>query len=41
VAVTISHKCEIELSFADFVKLAIPYAAMQLGIAVVYLLIVF
>ncbi len=41
VAVTIIHKSKIQLSFADFVKLAFPYAAMQLGIAVVYLLIVF
>ncbi len=41
VAVTIIHKSEIQLSFADFVKLALPYAAMQLGIAVVYLLIAF
>ena len=41
VAVTIIHKSKIQLSFADFVKLAFPYAAMQLGIAVVYLLITF
>jgi Na+/H+ antiporter NhaD/arsenite permease-like protein len=41
VAVTIIHKSKIQLSFADFVKLAFPYAAMQLGIAVVYLLIAF
>ena len=39
VAVTIIHKNKIALSFADFVKRAVPYAAMQLAIAVVYLLI--
>jgi Na+/H+ antiporter NhaD/arsenite permease-like protein len=39
VAVTIIHKNKIALSFADFVKRAAPYAAMQLAIAVVYLLI--
>ncbi len=41
VAVTIIHKSKIQLSFADFVKLAFPYAVMQLGIAVIYLWIVF
>ena len=39
VAVTIIHKSEIKLSFADFVRLAVPYAAVQLVIAVGYLLI--
>jgi Na+/H+ antiporter NhaD/arsenite permease-like protein len=39
VAVTIIHKSEIALSFAGFVKRAVPYAAVQLAIAVVYLLI--
>ncbi len=39
VAVTIIHKCGIKLSFADFVKRAAPYAAAQLAIAVVYLLV--
>jgi len=39
VAVTIIHKSEIKLSFLDFVKLAAPYAAVQLVIAVGYLLI--
>ncbi len=39
VAVTIIHKSEIKLSFADFVKRAAPYAALQLAIAVGYLLI--
>jgi len=40
VAVTIIHKSEIELSFMDFVKRAAPYAALQLAIAVAYLLLV-
>jgi Na+/H+ antiporter NhaD/arsenite permease-like protein len=39
VAVTIIHKSGIKLSFADFVKRAAPFAAVQLAIAVVYLLI--
>ncbi len=39
VAVTIIHKSGIKLSFADFVKRAAPYAAVQLAIAVAYLLI--
>ena len=39
VAVTIIHKNEIKLSFADFVMRAAPYAAVQLGIAVGDLLI--
>jgi Na+/H+ antiporter NhaD/arsenite permease-like protein len=39
VAVTIIHKSEIKLSFVDFVKRAAPYAAVQLAIAVGYLLI--
>jgi Na+/H+ antiporter NhaD/arsenite permease-like protein len=41
VAVTIIHKSKIKLSFVDFVKLAVPYALVQLAIAVGYLLIVF
>jgi len=41
VAVTIIHKSQIKLSFADFVRLAIPYAVVQLAIAVLYLLIAF
>jgi Na+/H+ antiporter NhaD/arsenite permease-like protein len=39
VAVTIIHKSGIKLSFADFVKRAVPYAAVQLAIAVGYLLL--
>ncbi len=41
VAVTIIHKSGIKLSFAGFVKRAVPYAALQLVIAVAYLLIAF
>ncbi len=40
VAVTIIHKNKIKLSFMDFVKRAAPYAALQLAIAVAYLLLV-
>ncbi len=39
VAVTIIHKSGIKLSFAGFVKRAVPYAAVQLALAVGYLLI--
>ncbi len=39
VAVTIIHKSGISLSFVGFVVRALPYAAVQLAIAVVYLLI--
>jgi Na+/H+ antiporter NhaD/arsenite permease-like protein len=39
VAVTIIHKSEIKLSFADFVRRAVPFATVQLVIAVGYLLI--
>ncbi len=40
VAVTIIHKYKISLSFVGFVKKALPYAVVQLAIAVVYLLVV-
>jgi Na+/H+ antiporter NhaD/arsenite permease-like protein len=40
VAVTIIHKYELKLSFADFVKKAVPFAAMQLVIALAYVLVV-
>jgi Na+/H+ antiporter NhaD/arsenite permease-like protein len=40
VAVTIIHKYEIPMSFIGFVKLALPYAAMQIVFAVAYVLIV-
>jgi Na+/H+ antiporter NhaD/arsenite permease-like protein len=39
VAVTIIHKYELKLSFAGFVKIALPYAVIQLILAVVYLLL--
>ena len=39
VAVTIIHKYKIALSFTDFVKIALPYAVMQIAIAVVYVLL--
>ena len=41
VAVTIIHKSGIPLSFVAFVKKALPYAAVQLVLAVGYLLIAF
>ena len=37
-AVTIIHKHELQLSFAAFVRLALPFAAMQLVLATVYVL---
>ena len=40
VAVTIIHKNKIPLSFAAFVKAAVPFAAMQLALAAAYLLLV-
>ena len=39
VAVTIIHKHGLTLSFADFVKKAVPYAAAQLLLATVYVLV--
>jgi len=38
VAVTIIHKYKLKLSFAGFVKIALPYALIQLALAVAYLL---
>ena len=38
VSVTIIHKYGLKLSFAGFVKVAIPYAIVQLALGVVYLL---
>ena len=40
VAVTIMHKNELNLSFGGFVKKALPYAGVQLALAVVYVLLV-
>ena len=39
VAVTIIHKYKLKLSFADFVKRAIPFAAIQLVLATIYVLV--
>jgi len=41
VAVTIIHKHNLTLSFAAFVRAAIPFAALQLLLAVVYVLLFF
>ena len=38
VAVTIIHKYKLSLSFADFVKAAIPFALIQLVLAALYVL---
>ncbi len=40
VAVTIMHKQGLTLSFAGFVKKALPFAIVQIGLAVAYLLLV-
>jgi Na+/H+ antiporter NhaD/arsenite permease-like protein len=40
VAVTLMHKYEVPLSFGGFVKKAIPYAVIQLILAVAYVLLV-
>jgi len=40
VAVTIMHKQELNVGFARFVKLALPFAIMQLILAVGYVLLV-
>jgi Na+/H+ antiporter NhaD/arsenite permease-like protein len=39
VSVTIIHKYGLKLSFADFVKMAVPYAVIQLALGVAYLLL--
>ncbi len=39
VAVTIIHKNDLAMSFARFVKLAIPFAAMQIVLATAYVLL--
>ena len=38
VAVTIMHKQKLNLSFAGFVKVAFPYAIVQLVLATIYVL---
>ena len=40
VAVTIIHKHGLPLSFAGFVKVAVPFALMQIALATVYVLLV-
>jgi len=39
VAVTIIHKYELKMSFGKFVTLALPYAAIQIFMAAVYVLL--
>jgi Na+/H+ antiporter NhaD/arsenite permease-like protein len=39
VAVTVMHKHQVPISFLKFVKLALPFAALQIVVAVVYLLL--
>ena len=39
VAVTVMHKHNVPISFVRFVKLALPFAAIQIAAAVVYLLL--
>ncbi len=39
VAVTIMHKNGIKISFAGFVKVAIPFAIVQIGLALCYVLL--
>jgi Na+/H+ antiporter NhaD/arsenite permease-like protein len=39
VAVTIIHKNKLHMSFAGFVKMAIPYAAIQLFLAAIYVVL--
>ena len=40
VAVTIMHKNELKVSFGGFVKKAVPYAAVQIAVATIYVLLV-
>ena len=40
VAVTIMHKNGLAMSFGRFVKLTIPFAALQIALATVYVLLV-
>jgi Na+/H+ antiporter NhaD/arsenite permease-like protein len=39
VAVTLIHKYKLPLSFADFVAKALPYAALQIAMATIYVLV--
>ena len=38
VAVTMIHKQKLEMSFSGFVKAALPYACIQLVLAIIYVL---
>lgn len=40
VAVTIMHKHKVPMSFAGFVKAAVPYAVVQIALAVLYVLFI-
>ena len=39
VAVTIIHKNKLPISFVRFIKMALPYATMQIALATAYVLI--
>ena len=39
VAVTIIHKNDLPMSFAGFVKIALPYAIVQIVVAAAYVLV--
>ena len=39
VAVTVMHKHELPVSFVKFVKLAVPFAAVQIVLAIAYLVV--
>lgn len=39
VAVTIIHKFKLPMSFGGFVKIALPFAAIQIGLALLYVLV--
>ena len=39
IAVTLIHKYKLSLSFVGFVAKAIPFAALQIGLAVIYVLV--
>jgi Na+/H+ antiporter NhaD/arsenite permease-like protein len=41
VAVTIIHKYKINLSFAGFIRKALPYALVHIALAIIYVLLVF
>ena len=41
VAVTIIHKYKISLSFAGFIRKALPYALVHIALAIIYVLLFF